>query len=340
MKKAIKTENKQRSDMTSPNFSKSDLLSETEELSKSYEFNKVYSLVELSQGFANKNYKLTTDSGIFLFRICMQQSEADMHYEIQLLTELKKYNFPAAYPVKRNDGNFISNTSSGKVILYEFVNGQNPGQNSNTVREIAEAVSLLNSIPNWHEFPKKNAVHIDECVKLITEFPKAANQFPDFFEYFTEQTDFLLNPLKEQFPKGIVHGDAFPDNTLFDGDRLIAVIDFEEACIDSLLFDIGITINGFCFENRQLNFELARVFLETYHRKRPITEKEFEYLPFFIQWGAHGMIYWHLRNNLLFIYNEDQVKRINELTERVKQLRNSEKEIMKELYHIGKLLSI
>ncbi len=321
--------------MTSPNTPKDDLLSETQELSKSYEFNKVYSLIELSQGFANKNYKLATDSGTFLFRICIQQTEANMHYEMRLLTELKKYNFPTAYPVQRNDGNFISNTSNGKVILYDFVKGRNPKQNSNTVREMAKAVSLLNSIPNWHEFPKKNAVQIDECIKLITEFPKAANQFPDFLEYFTEQTDFLFNPLKEQFPKGIVHADAFPDNTLFDGDRLMAIIDFEEACIDNLLFDIGITINGFCFENNHLNFELLKLFLETYHRKRPITEKESEYLLFFIQWGAHGMIYWHLRNDLLFKYNETQVKRIDELIERVKILRNSEKEIRKEIGFIS-----
>lgn len=308
---------------------KRDVAAEAEKLTGAYKFSKIYSLTELSQGFANKNYKLATDSGSFLFRICMQQSEANMQYEMRLLAELKKHNFPTAYPIQRNDGDFISDTSCGKVILYEFAEGQHPEQNSETVQEMAGAVSLLNSIPNWHEFPKKNAVHIDECIKLINEFPKAVNQFPHYFDYFAEQTDFLCNPLKEQFPKGIVHGDAFPDNTLFDRDKLVAIIDFEEACVDNLLFDIGITINGFCFKNNQLDIKLLRLFLETYHRKRPISEKESEYLPFFIQWGAHGMIYWHLRNNLLSEFNKSQVKRIDELIERVKILRSSETEIRK-----------
>lgn len=50
--------------------------------------------------------------------------------------------------------------------------------------------------------------------------------------------------LHSDLPKGIVHGDVFSDNALFLNGRLVAIIDWEEVCEDSLLIDVGMTICG------------------------------------------------------------------------------------------------
>ncbi len=51
----------------------------------------------------------------------------------------------------------------------------------------------------------------------------------------------------QQLPKGILHSDIFPDNALFEGEDLVAIIDWEEICYGELLIDIAMTVVGCCY---------------------------------------------------------------------------------------------
>ena len=82
-------------------------------------------------------------------------------------------------------------------------------------------------------------------------------------------------------------------------------------------------INGFCFAENDINEILLTTFLKEYDKIRPLTEKEWKLLPYYIQWGAHGMISWHLRHYLMFKENPKQLKRVTELMNRVKRLRDT-----------------
>ena len=44
----------------------------------------------------------------------------------------------------------------------------------------------------------------------------------------------------------IIHGDLFPDNALFKGNELSAVVDFSGASIGDRYFDIAVTIFSWC----------------------------------------------------------------------------------------------
>ena len=125
----------------------------------------------------------------------------------------------------------------------------------------------------------------------------------------------------EQLPRGLVHADLFPENTIFQGGKLAAVIDFEECCIDSFLFDIGTAINGFCFVENQLEGELLACFLREYDSIRGLEENEKRLLPAAIRWGAHGQICWHL--DLLSARNYPRsLARTGELLTRLEALRD------------------
>ncbi|MCP4692991.1 MAG: hypothetical protein GY859_33425, partial [Desulfobacterales bacterium] len=56
---------------------------------------------------------------------------------------------------------------------------------------------------------------------------------------------------------------------------------------------------------------------------RPLSDMEFELLPCYIQMGAHAMIYWHLKYDLLNHPDARQLARVQEHIDRVRALRET-----------------
>jgi homoserine kinase type II len=282
------------------------------------------SAMPISEGFANLNYKIRTRQGDFFYRVCLQQTNVELIYwEINLLLSLQHFDFPTAYMLVSKQGNYLVDTDHGKVMIYEFKNGHEPSLNPSTVTEIAKALARLNLFPDWHKFPRKNVINMDNCLELIEKFKNAPMQYPEVYHYFEEQTLFLKEFVQRDLPQGIIHGDCFPDNTIFQGDALVAIVDFEEACVDHLLMEAGMAINGFCFVDNQIDPILMNTFVKEYNNIRPLTKEERDLLPYYIQWSAHGMISWHLRYSLIFKKNDKQLSRVIELMNRVKALRKT-----------------
>ena len=78
-----------------------------------------------------------------------------------------------------------------------------------------------------------------------------------------------------ELPFGPIHADLFRDNTLFVGEALKAVIDFNSACTDYLLLDVAIAVNDWaCNKRGELDPALVKALLDAYQQQRPFTQVE------------------------------------------------------------------
>lgn len=294
---------------------------------KSFNLGKLLSYKLLTNGFSNENYRIETEKGVFLYRVCKQQSVDELHDELRFLQILKKKSFPTAFPLQQADTTYIYRQNKYPVVIYNFIKGGIPVLNGETVKQVAIENAKLSLLKGSGLFLQKNTINMQAALRIFQQFPEAKHQYPDIFYDFTKAIDYLKDKLPDNLPKGIIHADIFPDNTIFMCGKLQAIIDFENFCVDDLLFDVAMTINGFCFVNNGLDLVLMDVFLAAYQSIRPLTPAEKKHLPDYILWAAVGMALWHLMHNMLHVKNDKQTERARELLSRYKTLKTMKLQI-------------
>lgn len=76
-------------------------------------------------------------------------------------------------------------------------------------------------------------------------------------------------------PRGVIHGDLFRDNVLFDGDHISAMIDFYNAGTDFFLLDLAIAINDWCFDDAGHHLEQhQKALMSAYESVRSLNSDE------------------------------------------------------------------
>ena len=91
-------------------------------------------------------------------------------------------------------------------------------------------------------------------------------------EMLNEELRFQALHRFEDLPRGVIHGDLFRDNVLFqNGQQLAGAIDFYYACNDAWLYDLAITVNDWCVTSSgELDRKKMTAMLNAYHKLRPL----------------------------------------------------------------------
>jgi homoserine kinase type II len=81
---------------------------------------------------------------------------------------------------------------------------------------------------------------------------------------------------------GIIHGDLFRDNVLWDAGHIVAILDFEQASGGSFVYDLAVCINDWCWSGSEPRtggaprLDVARALLDAYQAVRPLTTADRE----------------------------------------------------------------
>jgi homoserine kinase type II len=252
-------------------------------------------LEEVPGGFGNSNFKLITTDGEFLLKICDEKDPAELKMQISLLQHLHKYSYPTVYPVLTKDQKPLTHETVGSVMLYPFLQGEQPQSSPNTLAQLGEALAKLHCIPPITGLPRF-AMGISQILPFFKEVQDTQFAAHPFVESLKSQLGSMASQLNASLPTGLLHGDLFLDNALFDGDRMVAVLDFEEGCYDTLLIDVGMTLIGCCYTlHHELNLKAAHRFLDAYNAVRPLTESEWKHLDCFVHYAALSIAFWRFR---------------------------------------------
>ncbi len=280
---------------------------------------------DLSTGFVNENYRIETASSRVFLRIYRRQSLQSIESEMDLYRALSAIEFPTAYPIAKSDGGFVSQTERGYAVLYEFLDGETPDITYDTAFQIGTAIGRLSNLESrWQS--KSNPTSWAFCETTLPKLSRST-EHSRLFEGFKHYTGVLKKIAQTDLPTGVVHGDVFPDNTLFHEGQLTGIIDFDDFCHETLLFELAMAINGFGFVDNQLVESPLKGICVGYSRQRKLDDEELRLLPRYIQLTALAMSCWHVNNGTIDSLNARSIARAEELVGRVIELEGRLEEI-------------
>ncbi len=290
---------------------------------------------EIAGGFGNSNFKLTTTGGEFLLKICDEKDSAELNTQIALLQHLQRHTYPTVYPIPTTDQKQLIHETFGSVMLYPFLQGEQPRSSPGTLAQLGEALAKLHCIPPIAGLPRF-AMGISQMTPFFEEVQGTQFATHPFVESLKSQLEAMEPQLNASLPMGLLHGDLFLDNTLFNGDEMVAILDFEEGCYDTLLIDVGMTLIGCCYtpENR-LNLEAVRRFLDTYNALRPLTESEWHCLGCFVDYAALSIAFWRFRQFNIRHPDRHRANTYQEMITRSAQFRHHKNDLLIEQKSLG-----
>ncbi len=166
------------------------------------------------------------------------------------------------------------------------------------LRQIGSSMAQLHQIPVPNYLPKFHPYGLQVFPTVI------GKKLDTEYEYWLKgRLQFLKKNLPENLPQGLIHGDIFFDNVLFEDAEIKAIIDFEEACHYYLIFDLGMGVLGLCRTGGKIDLTKTRALIEGYEQIRFLDFMEKEFLQFFIEYAAIATSWWRFWKHNIYSPN-------------------------------------
>lgn len=262
------------------------------------------------EGTVNTYYQLTYPKKTYFLKIDEVGDLRRLIKELKILNLLSKFQKRLKYhtpvPLKTNRGGNYIPFRNKFVLVFEKLKGKSRSINS---LKSGDLNKIGRALANMHRIRAKLAPHrfnLPELFRVYKQIEKKLKRKHPLIDLEVRQ---WLQWLKKEEPKGIpsglIHADLFPENILFNGDRVAGILDFEAAGSGPYLFDIATTLHACCHGGRSFSVQKAKNFLRGYKSIRKLTKKEKTFFEYFLFQSSVRFLLTRLRD---FELKEGKVK--------------------------------
>jgi homoserine kinase type II len=244
----------------------------------------------IRNGSVNTNYLLETKRGRFFLKIDEVKSELEVKQELDLLLHLRKQGFPCLQPLKSKAGKYHLEAQGKLLTVSRYLDGAELPAEALTTAHLS---ILGHALANLHLIGRGYKKGIDNRFgfnRILAIYREVRRQLPTHMKNIVRVLDdefsYLENYLDNNLPKGIIHGDLFPDNVKFKGSRLVGVMDFEAACRGKLIFDLATAVNALCFVDQRYRIDRFEALISGYESLRPLSLPEWDSFPNELRFSA------------------------------------------------------
>lgn len=239
----------------------------------------------IEAGTINSNFALETEGGRFFLRINEGKAEADVVYEATLVEKLAAAGVPTPLPVAATDGRRYAAHGDRFASLFAWADG---GHRDLGEVSVADAAAVGDALARMHLAGLPLMGELDRAG--IYTFDKIVERYRGFADSDDPELGLAIDDIAAEIEwlqarahvrgvasRGIIHGDLFRDNVMFRGEELVALIDFEQASTGSMVYDLAVCLNAWCYLERLLDPQ-CRAMIRAYQAVRPLTAADREAL--------------------------------------------------------------
>ncbi|MFT6332873.1 MAG: homoserine kinase type II [Lentimonas sp.] len=258
---------------------------------ENYQIGELISFKEIIDGIDNSNFIIETDKDKFILTLFESRIvPEELPFFMNLKLHLARHQICCPKPVRNNSDDLISTIKNKSASIVSFLSGSNlkPEENGlfksinkNHCVQIGKVTAQLHNAVNDFEGERGNDLGMAAWQSFFDQISDLTEKYQKGLKSeIQEYIDFLAKNWNDNLPKGVVHIDLFPDNVFFDEkDKLSGVIDFYFAANDLLIYDLGVVVNAWCFDElNNFNEEKYQSLLLGYQKIRKISEPELEFL--------------------------------------------------------------
>jgi homoserine kinase type II len=250
---------------------------EIEDFLRGFQLAHLVQFAGVEAGIENTNYRLQlADGSVWFLTLFEHQSADQLPYFMHLLDHLGQQGCKVANPLKNLSGELFSELHGKPAALFPGKAGRHPDTISPTQAHAAGA-ALAQVHKAGEKFPLQRAN--DRGYPWIAQVLQRGlvhlNKHDT--ELMDREIQWLATALHNwaDLPHGICHGDLFPDNVLFNGADISALLDFYNASTDVLAYDLAICLNAWCARDTTL----ATAMIAGYTTERVLETTERTALP-------------------------------------------------------------
>ena len=255
-----------------------------------YDIGELLSYKGIAEGVENSNFLVHTSRGYFILTLYERRvAERDLPFFLALMEHLAGRGITCPQPVKTRNGNILGRLAGRPAAIVTFLDGmwmRRPG--AAHCAALGEALARLHLAGADFPMRRENALSVGGWRQLYAACGERADAVQrDLRTALAAELEELRRDWPSGLPQGVIHADLFPDNVFFLGDKLSGLIDFYFACTDTLMYDVAICLNAWCFESdHSYNVTKGRALLTNYAKTRPLSALEWEKLPLLARGAA------------------------------------------------------
>lgn len=242
----------------------------------------------ISAGATNLNYVVRAQQGIYVLTVFEDKTFNQVVELGRLLLLLKERAFPTTRPLVAENGGIAIIHKGKPAMVKKYVEGETYRALSNgMLRQAGAAMAKLHRIPVPGFLSKREPYG-------VRRFPSIQGQNIDveYETWIANRMSHFEQQKPQGLPQGLIHGDIFYDNVLFESERLRGIIDFEEATCGEKVFDLGMGVVGMCRVGGRVELEKARALVRGYEQVRTLGEREKRAMQMYVEYAAATVSCW------------------------------------------------
>jgi homoserine kinase type II len=257
---------------------------------RNYPLGSLVNYAGIEDGIENTNYLLTTTQGDFVLTLFEWFNPRQLGYFLRLLQHLQKAQFPCPEPQPDYNGRLVKTLAGKPAALFKRIAGTSIEQPEQLhCQQVGTQLAKLHCDAESFPIQQANSMNL-RCCYRITEKIKPRLSSTDYQQIIAE-LEFQADYSQVKLPQGLIHGDLFKDNVLFNHGQLSGILDFYNARHDSWLVDLAITANAWSHsQNGEINRDTLNSLLESYQQIRTLTTLELQLLPVMLR--ASALRFW------------------------------------------------